>query len=185
MFVLAHFPVKALLSARDCAMKSFKQESRTAKWWTCHKLWPLMTFDLRKMRRHYATNKPNVSPICMPSFIHTITIVAEKKCVFRRNSQFFHKLWPLMTFDLCLIRKHYATNKTHVSPACLPSFIHTFTIVAEKRCTFCKNRSFFAQTMAPDHLWPLWEVIKLCIFGKLISHTITGPSYKFLCSIVS
>ena len=39
--------------------------------------------------------------------------------------------------------------------------------------------------IAPYDLWPLWEVIKLSIFGKPSSHTTTLASFKFLCSIVS
>ena len=35
---------------------------------------------------------------CLVSFMNTVTIVAAEKSVFRCNSQFFHKLWPLMTF---------------------------------------------------------------------------------------
>ena len=76
-----------------------KQESRMAKWRTCHELWPLMTFDLRKICKHYATNKTNVSPICMPSFIHTFTIVAEKSAFFNEIPNFFFTTygpwWPL------------------------------------------------------------------------------------------
>ena len=58
-----------------------------------------MTFDLSKMSKHYATNKTNVS-MCMPSFIHTYTIVAEKIEFFDKKSEFSHKLWPLMISDL-------------------------------------------------------------------------------------
>ena len=57
-----------------------------------------MTFDLSKLRKHYATNKTNVSPICMPGFIHTFTIVVEKKSVFRQNPNFctnYGPWWPL------------------------------------------------------------------------------------------
>ena len=47
-----------------------------------------MTFDLSKMSKHYAANKTNVSPMCMPSFIHTFTIVAEEIAFFDKNPNF-------------------------------------------------------------------------------------------------
>ena len=59
-----------------------------------------MTFDLCQMRKHYATNKTNVSPMCLPSFIHMLTTVDENSAFFGKIPNFFHKLCPLMTFDL-------------------------------------------------------------------------------------
>ena len=89
-----------------------------------------------------------------------------------------------MTFDLSKMRKHYATNKTNVSPTCMPSFIQTFTIVVEKRAFFGEIPNFFSQIIAPNDFWPSWKVIIIYIFGKPPLHTTTVPSFKFLWSIV-
>ena len=40
-------------------------------------------------------------PICVPSFIHIFTMVAEKSAFFGKNPNFCTNYGPLMSFDLC------------------------------------------------------------------------------------
>ena len=58
-----------------------------------------------------------------------------------------------MTFDLCKMHKHYAANKTNVSPvyACPVSFIHS-QLVAENNCFSAKIPVFW---MNYGPWWPL------------------------------
>ena len=90
-----------------------------------------------------------------------------------------------MTFDLSKMCNHCAANKTNVSSICMPSFIHTFTIVAEKNCVFLVKIPIFAQIMAPGDLWPSWKILNIYISGKPTSHITSVPSFKFLWSRVS
>ena len=67
-----------------------------SEWWTCHDLWPLMTFDLSKISKHHAANKTNVSYM----HIHTFTTAAEKIAFFNKNPNFRinYGPWRLLTF---------------------------------------------------------------------------------------
>ena len=128
-----------------------KQESWTAKWRTCYELWPLMTFDFCKMRKHYATNKTNVSPICMPSFIHTSTIVAEKKCFSAKIHNFKTIMAPDDFWPSWKVINTYIFGKPppHTTP--VPSFKFLCSIVSEKSAKLQFLGLF-------SHYCPLWPL---------------------------
>ena len=161
-----------------------QQESRTAKWRTCHELWPLMTFDLCKMHKHYATNKTNVSPVIylFHSYIHHS---GRKIAFFGKKPNFctnYGPWWPL-TFVKSYNYIHFW--KAHITYYhCAKFQVSVFNSVREK----CNNKvlgPFFELIMSPYDLWPLREVIKLSIFGKPSLHTTSVATFKFMCSIVS
>ena len=127
----------------------------------------------------------NVSPICMPCFIHTFTIVPEKSAFFDKIPNFFTSYgpwWPLTCVKGNQYVHFWKAPITYYH--CAKFQVSVFNCAWEK-CNVNVLGPFFPLIIAPYGFWPLREVIKLSIFRKPTSHTTTVVSFKFLCSIVS